>query len=66
MSVLKVQSSPFKYRESGGIHDLTGSPKITYFKVVFKRHTNFAIESISQTFQGTVRYGSKVTAVISR
>jgi hypothetical protein len=34
--------------------------------VVFKRHTNFAIESIAQTFSGTVRYGSKVTAVISR
>jgi hypothetical protein len=33
---------------------------------VFKRHTNFAIESIAQTFSGTVRYGSKVTAVISR
>ena len=46
--------------------DLTGSPQITYFKVVFKRHTNFAIEPISQTFSGSVRYGSKVTAVISR
>ena len=45
---------------------LTGSPQITYFKVVFKRHTNFAIESIAQTFSGSVRYGSKVTAVISR
>ena len=45
---------------------LTGSPQITYFKVVFKRHTNFAIEPISQTFSGSVRYGSKVTAVISR
>ena len=33
---------------------------------MFKRHTNFAIESIAQTFSGTVRYGSKVTAVISR
>ena len=43
---------------------LTGSPQITYFKVVFKRHTNFAVESIAQTFSGTVRYGSKVTAVI--
>lgn len=45
---------------------LVGNPRITYFKTVFKRHTNFAIESISQTFQGSVRYGSKVTAVISR
>lgn len=45
---------------------MTGSPQITYFKVVFKRHTNFAVEAIAQTFSGTVRYGSKVTAVISR
>jgi hypothetical protein len=45
---------------------LTGSPQITYFKVLFKRHTNFAIEPIAQSFSGTVRYGSKVTAVISR
>lgn len=45
---------------------LTGSPQITYFKTVFKRCTPFAIESIAQTFSGTVRYNSKVTAVISR
>jgi hypothetical protein len=29
---------------------LTGSPQITFFKVVYRRHTNFAIESIEQTF----------------
>lgn len=45
---------------------ITGTPQITYFKVLFKRHTNFAIEPIAQSFSGTVRYGSKVTAVISR
>ena len=45
---------------------LTGNPQITYFKSVFRRHTNYAIESIAQSFSGTVRYGSKVTAVISR
>jgi len=33
---------------------------------VFKRHTNFAVESISQTFSGAVKYNSRVTAVISR
>ena len=36
------------------------------FKTVFKRHTNFAVEPIAQTFQGTVGGGRKVTAVISR
>ncbi len=34
--------------------------------MIFKRHTNFSIEPIAQTFSGTVRYGSKCTAVISR
>lgn len=29
---------------------LTGSPEISYFKMVYKRHTNFSMESIRQTF----------------
>lgn len=45
---------------------LTGNPMITYFKVVYRRHTNFAMESIEQTFSGTVGFGNKVTALISR
>jgi len=45
---------------------LTGNPMITYFKVVYRRHTNFAMESIEQTFNGTVGWGNKVTALISR
>ena len=45
---------------------LTGEPQITFFKVVYRRHTNFAIESIEQTFNGTAALGKTVTAVISR
>ena len=45
---------------------LTGNPQITFFKVVYRRHTNFACESIEQTFNGSVSFGSKVTATISR
>ena len=44
----------------------TGNPQITFFKVVYRRHTNFALESIQQTFNGTVDFGRKVTATISR
>lgn len=29
---------------------LTGNPQITFFKVVYRRHTNFSVESIEQTF----------------
>ena len=45
---------------------LTGNPQITFWKVVYRRHTNFARESIQQTFNGTVGYGNRVTATISR
>jgi len=45
---------------------LTGNPQITFFKVVYRRHTNFAIESIEQTFDGSANWGKRVTATISR
>ena len=45
---------------------LTGNPQITFFKVVYRRHTNFALESIQQTFNGAVAYGGRVTSTIAR
>jgi len=45
---------------------LTGNPQITFFKVVYRRHTNFAMESIEQTFNGAVGFDRRVTATISR
>jgi len=45
---------------------LTGNPQITFFKVVYRRHTNFSLEAIEQTFNGTPTYGSRVTCQISR
>ena len=45
---------------------LTGNPQITFFKVVYRRHTNFSMESIQQTFNGTVSQGGRQTATISR
>jgi len=45
---------------------LTGNPQITFFKAVYRRHTNFAIEAIEQTFNGTPDFGSRVTCQISR
>ena len=45
---------------------LTGNPQITFFKVVYRRHTNFALESIQQTFNGNPGYGQRVTCQISR
>ena len=45
---------------------LTGNPQITFFKVVYRRHTNFSIESIQQTFNGNAGMGQRVTCQISR
>jgi hypothetical protein len=32
---------------------LTGNPQITFFKVVYRRHTNFSMETIQQTINGS-------------
>ena len=45
---------------------LTGNPQISFFKVVYRRHTNFAMESIEQTFNGNPTLGNRVTCTISR
>jgi hypothetical protein len=45
---------------------LTGNPQITYWKVTYRRHTNFAMESIEQTFNGQSDFGRRVTCTISR
>ena len=45
---------------------LTGNPQITFFKVVYRRHTNFSMEAIEQTLNGSVSLGNRVSATISR
>ena len=45
---------------------LTGNPQITFWKVTYRRYTNFAIESIEQTFNGQADFGRRVQCVISR
>ena len=45
---------------------LTGNPQITFFKTTYRRHTNFAMESIEQTFNGQADFGRRVTCTISR
>jgi hypothetical protein len=51
-----------------GVQDLylTGNPQVSLFKVVYRRHTNFSIESVRQTFDGEVDFGKSVTTKISR
>ena len=45
---------------------LTGNPQITFWKVTYRRHTNFAMESIEQTFNGQADFGRRVVCTISR
>lgn len=45
---------------------LTGNPHITFFKVLYRRHTNFAVESIEQYFNGSANFGKTGTVEISR
>jgi hypothetical protein len=45
---------------------LTGTPEITFWKVSYRRYTNFAMESIEQTFSGQADFGRRVTCTISR
>ena len=45
---------------------LTGNPLITFFKTVYRRHTNFAMESIRQMSNSPVDFGSTTVALVDR
>ena len=45
---------------------LTGNPQITFFKVVYRRHTNFSMELIQQTLQGSAGVSSTQSCIVSR
>jgi hypothetical protein len=45
---------------------ITGNPHITFWKVMYKRHTNFAMEAMRVNFTGTAQYGQRVVAIVNR
>lgn len=45
---------------------ITGNPHITFWKVLYKRHTNFAVEAMRVNFTGSPVYGQRVVAVVNR
>ena len=45
---------------------ITGNPQITYFKVVYRRHTNFSVETIEHNFIGNTVFGRQLSAKITR
>lgn len=51
-----------------GIEDnfLTNNPEITFFKTVFRRHTNFSIETREQLFNSSLMFGSRSMCKINK
>jgi len=45
---------------------LTGAPQITFFKIVYRRYTNFSIEPMRQSFDGIIDFDRKVSATFSK
>ena len=45
---------------------LTGSPKVTFFQAVYKRHTNFAMENIEQVVNGTAAASARLSVTVAR
>ena len=45
---------------------LTANPQVTFFKQLYRRYSNFAMESVEQTFNGVANFGKKIQCVIAR
>jgi len=45
---------------------LTGNPHITFWKILYKRHTNFALEAFRVNFTGAPVYGQRIVATVNR
>jgi hypothetical protein len=45
-----------------GVQDIfiIGNPEISFFKAIYKRHTNFSIDQLQQTLKGQVDFGKRV------
>ena len=48
---------------SQDIH-LIGNPQITYFKAIYRRHTNYSIESIEQVWKGNELYNTATSTIL--
>ena len=45
---------------------VTGNPHITFWKILYKRHTNFAMEAFRVNFTGAPAFGQRVVAIVNR
>lgn len=53
---------------SKGVQDvyLTYAPQVTFFKIVYRRYTDFAVECMEQSFQNQTSFGRRLTSCIQR
>jgi len=45
---------------------LTGNPEITYFKLIYRRHTQFSLETKELQFDNKVKFGNESSIIIKR
>ena len=45
---------------------IIGNPQFSYFKSVYKRYTNFSVETIKQIFTESPDFGKRVTCIIDK
>lgn len=45
---------------------ITTQPEISYFKIIYKRHTNFSIDTVQEFFDGNIGYGQKIRCKLSK
>ena len=45
---------------------LTGNPQLTWFKMVYRRYTNFAVESQAMFFDGDPDFGKRLSCLVPR
>jgi len=45
---------------------LSANPQVTFFKQLYRRHSNFAMESVEQTFNGVANFGRRVQCTVAR
>ena len=45
---------------------LTGNPQVSFFKTIYKRYTNFQIQSLQQTIEGNIDFGNTIYTTINK
>jgi hypothetical protein len=45
---------------------ITQNPQITFFKTLYKRHTNFSIDTVQENFNSSINFGKQVKCKISK